>query len=107
MGYTSKYAKSRINIANQCWSLINATVIAVFVARFRRRVMFLLSSASMLFAFLAMTVSFERLQEAVDGGFSNSAAQISALFWYFAYSPTYNIGNNSLTYSKSSPCPKG
>ncbi|KAK8055687.1 hypothetical protein PG993_000914 [Apiospora rasikravindrae] len=99
MGYTSKYAKSRINIANQCWSLINATVIAVFVARFRRRVMFLLSSASMLFAFLAMTVSFERLQEAVDGGFSNSAAQISALFWYFAYSPTYNIGNNSLTYT--------
>jgi len=102
MGYTSKYAKSRINIANQCWSLANAGIIAVFVARFRRRVMFLISSASMLLVFLAMTVSFEKLQEAADKGATNSAAQIAALVWYFAYSPTYNIGNNSLTYSKPS-----
>lgn len=99
MGFTSKYAKSRINIANQCWSLANASVIAIYVARFRRRLMFLISSSTMLLIFLAMTVTFEKLQEASDKGFTNNAAQIAALVWYFTYSATYNIGNNSLTYS--------
>ncbi|KAK8113817.1 uncharacterized protein PG998_001692 [Apiospora kogelbergensis] len=99
MGFTSKYAKSRINIANQCWSLANASVIAIYVARFRRRLMFLISSSTMLLIFLAMTVTFEKLQEASDKGFTNNAAQIAALVWYFTYSATYNIGNNSLTYT--------
>lgn len=101
MGYTSSFAKSRLNIANQVWSFVNASVIAVFVTRFRRRVMFQLSAASMMIVFLAMTVSFAKIKEAQDAGVQNKAAGIAALFWYYAYSATYNIGNNSLTYSKS------
>lgn len=101
MGYTSAYAKSRINIANNCWNLINAVIIATFVTRFRRRWAFMTSSSSMLLVFIAMTVSFQQLQKAKDAEITNSAAQISALFWYFAYSPCYNIGNNALTYSQS------
>jgi MFS family permease len=97
MGYTTPYAKSRINIANQVWSLVNASIIAVFVTRFKRRTMFLLSAVSMLTVFLAMTVSFAKVKEAKDAGIKNTAAGISALIWYFAYSPTYNIGNNSLS----------
>jgi len=99
MGYTSPYAKTRINIANQCWSLLTATVIALFVTRFPRRWAFMLSSTLMLCAFLGMTVSFERLQHADKHKYHNGSAQISALFFYFAYSPTYNIGNNALTYT--------
>lgn len=48
-----------------------------------------------------MTVSFERLSAAEDAGGHNSQAATSALFWYFAYSPAYNMGNNALTYSKT------
>jgi hypothetical protein len=99
MGYTTSYAKTRINIANQCWSLINGVAIALVVTRFRRRWMFMLSSASMLAVFVSMTISFERLRFAKNEGFTNKSAQIAALFFYFAYSPTYNIGNNSLTYT--------
>jgi hypothetical protein len=99
MGYTSNFAKTRINIANQCWSLINGVTIALVVTRFRRRWMFMLSSASMLIVFISMTISFERLRFAKNNNTTNGSAQIAALFFFFAYSPCYNIGNNSLTYS--------
>ncbi|KAF2014569.1 general substrate transporter [Aaosphaeria arxii CBS 175.79] len=99
MGYKSNYAKTRINIANQCWGFINGTIIALLVTRFRRRWMFMLSSTSMLLAFIGMTVSFERLRFAKDHDMINKPAGIAALFFFFAYSPCYNIGNNSLTYT--------
>ncbi|KAJ4301699.1 hypothetical protein N0V90_003792 [Kalmusia sp. IMI 367209] len=99
MGYTTDYAKTRINVANQCWSLINGVIIALVVTRFRRRWMFMLSAASMCLVFVAMTVSFERLRYAKDNNFTNKSAGIAALIFYFAYSPCYNIGNNSLTYT--------
>jgi hypothetical protein len=99
MGYTSSYAKTRINIANQCWSLMNAVVIALVVTRFRRRRMFMLSAASMTLVFMAMTICFQRLRVAQQDGVKNPSAQIASLFFFFAYSPCYNIGNNSLTYT--------
>lgn len=99
MGYTTNYAKTRINIANACWGLINATTIAFIVTRFPRRIMYMTSAILMLLVFIAMTISLERLQFAVDNNFTNKAAGISALFWYFAFSPCYNIGNNALTYT--------
>lgn len=99
MGYTSNYAKTRINIANQCWGLINGVIIALVVTRFRRRRMFMLSSGSMMFVFMAMTICFQKLQHAKAVGTTNNPAQIASLFFYFAFSPCYNIGNNSLTYT--------
>jgi hypothetical protein len=101
MGYTNSYAKTRINLANSCWSFATALIAAYVVSRFRRRQMFMLSAGSMLAAFIGITVSFERLREAKDGGYTNKSAGIAALFFYFAYSPCYNIGNNALTYSTS------
>jgi Sugar (and other) transporter len=101
MGYTTAYAKSRINVANQVWGLLTATVFASFVvARFRRRVMFLLAIAGMLLVFLAMTVSFSFLADAKAHHVRNKAAGISALFWYFAFNVPYNLGDNALVYSK-------
>jgi hypothetical protein len=100
MGYTTGYAKTRINLANQCWNLIVAVPLALFVvARFRRRVMFLTAATGMLIVFVSMTISFEKLHEASVGKYKNQAASISALFWYFAYTVPYNLGNNALTYS--------
>jgi hypothetical protein len=103
MGYTSSYAKTRINLANTCWGLITATTAAIFVVRFRRRTMFMVSATSMLIVFISITISFERLRAAKDAKVTNSAAGIAALFFYFAYSPCYNIGNNALTYSTVLP----
>lgn len=102
MGYTTSYAKTRINLANACWSLLTAVIAAVVVARFKRRFMFMLSSGSMLLVFMSMTISFEKLREAKNHNTTNKAAGVAALIFYFAYSPCYNIGNNALTYSKSS-----
>ncbi|OSS45194.1 hypothetical protein B5807_09237 [Epicoccum nigrum] len=99
IGYTSNYAKTRINIANNCWSLINATIIALIVTRFRRRWMFMLSAGSMVMVFMSMTICFQTLEHARDNGIDNRSAQLAALFFYFSYSPCYNIGNNSLTYT--------
>ncbi|KFY43750.1 hypothetical protein V494_01818 [Pseudogymnoascus sp. VKM F-4513 (FW-928)] len=99
MGYTTPYAQSRINIANQCWGLITATSIALVVTRFPRRKMFMLSAASMLLVFIGMTVSFQRLNVAKESGGNNRSAAIAALFFYFAYNACYNIGNNALTYT--------
>jgi len=100
MGYTSSYAKTRINLANQCWSLINALTLALLVAKFKRRTMFLLSTGAMLATFIAMTVSFEQLRVAKTNKVQNKPAAVAALFFFFAYSPAYNLGNNALTYSK-------
>lgn len=100
MGYTSNYAKTRINVANACWGLINGTLIALYVTRFKRRNMYMLSATTMMLVFIAMTVSLERMEVAQAAKSKNMAAGISALFWYFAFSPCYNMGNNALTYSK-------
>lgn len=62
--------------------------------------MYMLSASLMLCAFIGITVSLERLQVAESAGLKNQAGGIAALFFYFAYSPTYNIGNNALTYSE-------
>lgn len=99
MGYTTSYAKTRINIANQCWGLLNGVIIALFVTRFRRRLAFMVSAGSMTLVFAGMTICFERLRHASDNDYINKSAQYAALFFYFAYSPCYNIGNNSLTYT--------
>jgi len=99
MGYTTDYAKTRINLANACWSLLNATAIAFVVTRFKRRHMFMLSAGAMCCVFIAITVSLEQIQLATGNGGSNTSAGISGLFWYFAFAPCYNMGNNALTYT--------
>ncbi|KAM5352810.1 hypothetical protein ACJ41O_005532 [Fusarium nematophilum] len=99
MGYTSNYAKTRINLAYACWSLLTGTIIALIVTRFKRRKMYMLSASLMLLAFIGITVSLERMQAANNAGVTNKSAGVAALFFYFAYQPTYNIGNNALTYT--------
>lgn len=105
MGYTSNYAKTRINVANNCWGLLTATLAAIAVGRFPRRVMFMTSAATMFFMFLGFTVAMAKLAEASNAKPSrvNKQAAHAALFFYFAFSPCYNIGNNAITYSTNYP----
>ncbi|KFH46590.1 Hexose transporter-like protein [Hapsidospora chrysogenum ATCC 11550] len=99
MGYTDTWTTTRINLANACWGLLNGTIIALVVTRFKRRHMYMLSAILMMCSFIAMTVSLQRIQLAESNGVRNVSAGISALFWYFAFNPCYNIGNNALTYT--------
>jgi hypothetical protein len=101
MGYTTNYAKTRINVANNCWGLLTASCAAIAVGRFPRRAMFMTSAATMFLMFLGFTVAMEKLAEASNETPSrvNKPAAHAALFFYFAFSPCYNIGNNAITYS--------
>jgi sugar porter (SP) family MFS transporter len=96
MGFTEQKVKTQINMANSCWGLLNATVIALIVTRFPRRIMYMTSASLMLLVFIGMTVSLQAIQSSEDG---NKQAGVAALFFYFAFSPCYNIGNNALTYT--------
>lgn len=99
MGYTTNFAKTRINIANQCWGLITGVIISLVVTRFPRRKMFMLSAGSMALIFMAMTITFHSLSVASANKTKNNPAQIASLVFFFSFSPAYNIGNNSLTYT--------
>lgn len=103
MGYSSSYAKTRINLANACWSLLVATIAATVVVRFRRRHMFMLSASTMLAVFIGFSVSLKYSIERQAQKKLAGSAGIAALFFYFAYAPCYSIGNNALTYSMFSP----
>jgi hypothetical protein len=108
MGHESNEAKLIINFSNNCWGFINATFLALVVARFQRRRIFMSSVAFMLMALSAMIIALEnipqdrdRIPQDKEKYHSHShSASIAALFFYFAYSPCYNMGNNALIYSK-------
>ena len=54
----------------------------------------------MLLIFIGWTVSMQQVLAADDNGMKNNSAAIAVLFFIYAYSPAYNIGNNALTYSQ-------
>lgn len=60
----------------------------------------------MLLIFIGWTVSMHRVLEATSHGKKDNAAAIAVLFFIYAYSPAYNIGNNALTYSQYTPLPE-
>jgi len=61
--------------------------------------MFLISLGGMLLVYIGLTTSMEQFMSANKNGHSGRIASILALFFIFAHSPMYNIGNNALTYS--------
>lgn len=97
LGVTDSNRKQQINLGNNCWGLVNATTIALIVTRFPRRKMFLTCTIGMLCCYIGWTVSMGLY---LEGGSKNKAAGILCLFFIFMYSPWYNVGYNSLTYSK-------
>lgn len=99
MGWTSVHAKTRINVSQNCWGLINGTIASLIVTRFPRRRMFLISLGGMLLVYIGLTTSIEQFILAKAQGKTDRLASILALFFIFAHSPMYNIGNNALTYT--------
>ena len=87
IGYNTTYAKTRINMSNQCWGFINGTIASLVVTRFPRRKMFLLCTISMLLVFVGWTVSMQQVLEANAAKKKNNSAAIAVLFFIYAYSP--------------------
>ena len=61
--------------------------------------MFLISLSGMLLVYIGLTTSIEQFMSAKKNNQGGRIASILALFFIFAHSPMYNIGNNALTYS--------
>ncbi|KAF2220747.1 putative MFS sugar transporter [Elsinoe ampelina] len=94
VGFTDPMTKGKLNVGLTCWNLINGTIIALLVGRFRRRVMYLICTCSLLVVYVGWTITQERYLAT-----ASAAAGNLVIFWMFAYSPCYNMGYNALTYT--------
>jgi len=105
VGITDPKTKQGINLGKEAWALINAVTIALFITRFKRRRMYLLCTTCMLIVYVSWTTCQGIYVEAekkhkIDPSFPlNKTAGSMAIFFIFLYSPAYNIGFNSLTYT--------
>lgn len=100
IGLTDSSYILKINVSIACWSLFCGVIVSLLVLKIRRRIMYMTCTISLLFCYIAWTISMQKAQTAADAGTPNNAANIAVLFFIYAYSPCYNIGYNALTYSK-------
>ncbi|KAH9905190.1 general substrate transporter [Xylariomycetidae sp. FL2044] len=99
IGKTESVFKQQINVAIACWYLVNGTIAALLVKRFRRRTMYLFCTCSLLCVYIGWTISMSFSMAGVAAKIPNEAANGLVLFFIFLYSPAYNIGYNALTYT--------
>ncbi|KAI0203338.1 guanine deaminase [Astrocystis sublimbata] len=96
---TSSVFKQKINVASAAWNLVNGVIASLLVQRFRRRVMFLICTCSLLLVYISWTISMKFAIDGKNAGNVNNGAGVATLFFIFAYSPCYNLGYNALTYT--------
>lgn len=94
VGITDARKQNIFNLSLQCWALVNASLAALSVRRFKRRHMYLLSCTGMFLVYILLTVS--AAQYAKTAATSAGIATVCAIF---LYSPFYNIAFNALTYT--------
>ncbi|KAI5797382.1 hexose transporter [Peziza echinospora] len=94
VGVTNKKTQNRINVANTCWGLINGTVMALAVFRFKRRTMYLACTCCLLMTYTGWTIASAKYAQT-----KSDSAGIAVIFFIFLYSPMYNMGYNALTYT--------
>ncbi|KAI0542793.1 guanine deaminase [Xylaria digitata] len=99
IGQTDSVFKQKLNVALAGWSLVSGTVASLLVKRFRRRVMYLACTCSLLVVYISWTISMKYAIDGKNSGELNTAAGGAVLFFIFAYSPCYNLGYNALTYT--------
>lgn len=99
IGQTDPVFKQKINVAIAAWGLVSGAIAASLVTRFRRRVMYLACTCSLLVVYISWTISMKYAIDGKNSGTLNTAAGGAVLFFIFAYSPCYNLGYNALTYT--------
>jgi len=96
IGFTNTNLKGKLNVGLNSWNLVNAVVISLLVRRFPRRKMYLTCATSLLFCYIAWTIS---VQQYTSTKMKEPARLTIAIL--FLYQACYNIGYNALTYSES------
>ncbi|KAI0190367.1 general substrate transporter [Xylaria flabelliformis] len=99
IGQTSSVFKQKINVAIASWNLVSGVIASLLVKRFRRRVMYLACTCSLLLVYISWTITMKYAIDGKNSGNPNTAAGRAVLFFIFAYSPCYNLGYNALTYT--------
>ncbi|KAI1818653.1 general substrate transporter [Poronia punctata] len=99
IGRTEATFKQKINVSIAAVSLVCGTITSLLVRRFRRRVMYLACTISLLLVYISWTISMKYAIDAQEAGTVNSSAGVAVLFFIFLYSPAYNLGYNALTYT--------
>ncbi|KAJ7163513.1 general substrate transporter [Mycena crocata] len=94
IGIHDNRTKNLINLALTCWGLVNATILALTVTKFKRRTMYLTCTISLLLIFTGWTVASARYVQT-----GSKPASKAVLAFIFLYSPAYNLGYNALTYA--------
>ncbi|KAI0690854.1 hexose transporter [Cytidiella melzeri] len=94
VGIHDNRVKSEINLGLTCWGFVNATFLALYVPRMKRRTAYLICTCSLLLIFTGWTIASARY--ALTEG---QAASRAVIAFIFLYSPAYNIGYNALTYT--------
>jgi sugar porter (SP) family MFS transporter len=99
IGMEKPIFKQQINTGLSGWNLVVGATAALLVNRFRRRVMYLVCTCSLLTVYVCWTASMAMAIKAKDEKTGNQAPGIATLFFIFMYAPAYNIGYNALTYT--------
>jgi len=105
VGLTDPKTQQAVNLGKEGWSGVNAFAIALIVTRFKRRKMYLICTASMLTVYICWTICMATYMKSearhkIDPTYPlNKVAGKLVIFFIFLYSPAYNIGFNSLTYT--------
>ncbi|KAK6538466.1 hypothetical protein TWF694_010049 [Orbilia ellipsospora] len=94
-GITNKGTQARINLGQTCWQLVNGTIIALTIPRMvRRRVGYFICTIGLLVVYIGWTIAAARYAET-----KNQSAGIAIIVLIFLYTPFYNVGYNSLSYT--------
>lgn len=99
IGKTDPDFKMALNTGLSAWNLVVGGTAAMLVNRYRRRVMYLVCTCSLLTVYVCWTASMAMAMKAKDEKVPNEAAAIATIFFIFMYAPAYNIGYNALTYT--------
>jgi sugar porter (SP) family MFS transporter len=99
VGIVNSVVQQKLNVGLACWALVCGTTVAMLVRVFRRRVMYMACTISLLMVYIAWTISMSKAVEAYEAKSFNRGAAVATIFFIFAYSPAYNIGYNALTYT--------
>ncbi|KAF3090917.1 hypothetical protein TWF102_003654 [Orbilia oligospora] len=94
-GITKKSTQTRINLGRTCWDFLNGTIIALNVPRLlKRRTGYFICTIGLLCVYISWTISASQYAQT-----KHQSAGYAVLVMIFLYSPFYNVGYNSLTYT--------
>ncbi|KAJ7852248.1 hexose transporter [Mycena leptocephala] len=97
IGIHDNRSKNLINLALTGWGLVNATILALTVTKFKRRTMYLFCADVHDIPVLIFTGWTVASAQYVQTG--SKPASKAVLAFIFIYSPAYNLGYNALTYT--------